>query len=73
MPEQKNHSANNSIMYNVDMANEKIHIQKSNNALCSYPLKLGGQKFGKVKAQFSLKFVPNFKISVLTGKKLYKI
>ena len=43
------------------------------NALCSYPLKLGGQKFGKVKAQFSLNFVPNFKISVWTGKELCKI
>ena len=42
-------------------------------ALCSYPLKLEIQKFGKVKAQFSLNFVPNLKISVLTGKKLYKI
>ena len=42
-------------------------------ALCSYPLKLEIQKFGKVKAQFSLNFVPNFKISVLTGKKLHKI
>ena len=42
-------------------------------ALCSYPLKLEIQKFGKVKAQFSLNFVPNFKISVLTGKELYKI
>jgi len=26
----------------------------------SYPLKLEIQKFGKVKAQFSLNFVPNF-------------
>ena len=43
------------------------------NALCSYPLKLEIKKFGKVKAQFSLNFVPNFKISVLTGKELYKI
>ena len=43
------------------------------SALCSYPLKLGGKKFGKVKAQFSLNFVPNFKISVLTGKELCKI
>ena len=43
------------------------------SALCSYPLKLGSPKFLKVKAQFSLNFVPNFKISVLTGKKLYKI
>ena len=42
-------------------------------ALCSYPLKLEIQKFGKVKAQFSLNFVPNFKISVLTGKELCKI
>ena len=41
--------------------------------LCSYPLKLGGQKFGKVKAEFSLNFVPNFKISVFTGKELGKI
>ena len=43
------------------------------NALCSYPLKLEIQKFWKVKAQFSLNFVPNLKISVLTGKELYKI
>ena len=42
------------------------------NALCSYPLKLEIQKFGKVKAQFSLNFVPNFKILVLTGKELHK-
>ena len=34
---------------------------------------VGSPKFLKVKAQFSLNFVPNFKISVLTGKKLYKI
>ena len=45
----------------------------SHNALCSYPLKLEIKKFGKVKAQFSLNFVPNLKISVLTGKELYKI
>ena len=32
------------------------------NALCSYPLKLGSPNFLKVKAQFSLNFVPNFKI-----------
>ena len=38
-------------------------------ALCSYPLKLEIKKFGKIKAKFSLNFVPNFKISVLTGKK----
>ena len=37
------------------------------SALCSYPLKLGSPKFLKVKAQFSLNFVPNFKILVLTG------
>ena len=37
------------------------------NALCSYPLKLGSPKFLKVKAQFSLNFVSNSKISVLTG------
>ena len=37
------------------------------SALCSYPLKLGKPKFLKVKAQFSLNFVPNFKILVLTG------
>ena len=37
------------------------------SALCSYPLKLGSPKFLKVKAQFLLNFVPNFKILVLTG------
>ena len=41
--------------------------------LCSYPLKLGGKKFGQVKAQFSLNFVQNFKILILTGKELGKI
>ena len=42
-------------------------MYQSINALCSYPLKLGSPKFLKVKAQFSLNFVPNFKILVLTG------
>ena len=50
-----------------------FYIGDSIIALCSYPLKLGGQKIVNVKAQFSLNFVPNFKISVLTGKELYKI
>ena len=42
-------------------------LLRSVSALCSYPLKLGSPKFLKVKAQFSLNFVPNFKILVLTG------
>ena len=42
-------------------------VSQSVIALCSYPLKLGSPKFLKVKAQFSLNFVPNFKISVLTS------
>ena len=63
---QKNHYQTSSLA---------IHHWQLNcpSALCSYPLKLGGQKFGKVKAQFSLNFVPKFKISVLTGKELCKI
>ena len=38
-----------------------LSLTHSLTALCSYPLKLGSPKFLKVKAQFSLNFVPNLK------------
>ena len=46
---------------------EVASVHNAYIALCSYPLKLGSPKFLKVTAQFSLNFVPNFKILVLTG------